>query len=225
MINKFDKKDYKYLLYFLYIPVYAIWFSAVEIINKTGYYVSYMKIDDYIPFCEYFYIFYFSWYFYLAGITVYLLLTNREDFGKFMQFIIVGATIGLIIFTIFPNGQNLRPSTFDRDNFFITCIKGLYTIDTNTNVLPSLHVVGSFAGAIAIIKSKILKKYHLLQLLIIIQCILICLSTVFIKQHSVLDIITGIALCVPVYFFVYTNLFQWFFSLFVKNKKKKFIFY
>jgi len=225
MIKKFEKKDYKYLLYFLYIPVYAIWFYAVEHTITTGYYVSHMYIDDIIPFCEYFYVFYFSWYFYLAVITVFLLLTDRDDFGKFMQFIIVGATIGLIIFTVFPNGQDLRPSSFVRNNFFTRCIGLLYTIDTNTNVLPSLHVVGSFAGAVAIIKSKSLNKKIFPKIFVLFLCVLICLSTVFIKQHSFLDIITGLIESILVYVFVYTNSIKFIFGVFCRKKRIKFKFY
>lgn len=61
-----------------------------------------------------------------------------------------GMTIFLIICTVFPNGLNLRPEVFTRDNFCIELVKRIYQTDTPTNVLPSLHVYNSICCYIAI---------------------------------------------------------------------------
>ena len=58
-----------------------------------------------------------------------------------------GMTIFLIICTVFPNGLNLRPEVFTRDNFCIELVKRIYQTDTPTNVLPSLHSVVDVVAA------------------------------------------------------------------------------
>ena len=46
--------------YMLYIPVYLLLFFIVEqlVPSTCDYWVSYLPLDDLIPFCEYFVVFY-----------------------------------------------------------------------------------------------------------------------------------------------------------------------
>ena len=78
-------------------------------------------------------------------------------------FFFSGMTIFLIICTVFPNGLNLRPDTFVRDNIFVDMVRQLYQTDTSTNVLPSIHVFNSIGAVIAISHSDALKKHKAVQ--------------------------------------------------------------
>ena len=108
-----------------------------------------------------------------------------------------GMTIFLIICTVFPNGLNLRPEVFTRDNFCIELVKRIYQTDTPTNVLPSLHVYNSICCYIAISHCEKLQHSRLIQKGSLVLSILIILSTMFLKQHSVVDVV---AACVMAYF-------------------------
>ena len=55
----------------------------------------------------------------------------------------------LILYVLFPNRQDLRVPVFSRDNLFTRLVAIIYSQDTNTNVCPSIHVIGSAAVAFA----------------------------------------------------------------------------
>ena len=188
----------------LYFPVYLLAFFTVEhfIDGSSDYWVSYMPVDDRIPFCEVFVIPYCLWYPYLAATALKLLIAgDAKNFKRYMYFIAAGFSLGLVIFCLFPNGQDLRPAEFERDNVFTWLVGCLYAADTNTNVLPSLHVVGTLAGVFAAFHAPSMRRWRWPWLIL---SVLICLSTVFIKQHSVLDILAGIAMSIPLYLLIYT---------------------
>ena len=79
----------------------------------------------------------------------------------------------------------------------------IYGLDTATNVFPSIHVFNSIGAFIAINKNEKLQKIKWLQWSAFILTILICLSTVYLKQHSVMDIFGAIVLSIVMYFIVY----------------------
>ena len=124
-----------------------------------------------------------------------------------MLAIAFGFTASIIFFALFPNGQNLRPATFERDNIFTRMMALIYAADTNTNVLPSIHVIGSALVVFALFDAKPLKGRRFIWLKVgsILLAILITLATVFVKQHSVLDIYAGLAACIPIYFLIYNK--------------------
>lgn len=167
-----------------------------------GYIVTYLPLDDLIPFCEWFLIPYYLWYPYLLGIGLFLLFFDSDGFKKYMTFIGIGFIGATVIFLLFPNGQDLRVTEFANDNIFTRAIAGLYIADTNTNVCPSLHVVGSLAGVIAVFHSKKMRNMWL-RIAVCVLAALICAATVFIKQHSVVDFLVSLPYCAIIYTIVY----------------------
>lgn len=201
---KYLLQKYRHLLLILYLPIYLVVFFLAEKHITTDYWVSYIPFDDVIPFVEAFVIFYVLWYPFMFLTGLYLLFKDIPAFERYMWFIIFGFSISIAICIIFPNGQDLRPLEFERVNFCTRLVGLLYEIDTNTNVLPSMHVVGSIAVAFAVFDSKTLKN-TLVRTVTLILTILISLSTVFIKQHSILDIFAGIAVSLIVWLIVYKS--------------------
>lgn len=200
-MKNFLRENTKYR-YLLFIPCYLICFFLVEklVPSTADYWVSYSPLDDKIPFLEGFIIPYCLWYPYLLGIGLFLLFRDEEQMKKYVVFLSVSFGASLVFCLLFPNGQDLRPESFERQNLCTWLVGRIYAADTNTNVMPSMHVVGCAAGVIAAWKSKKLRRYFVP---ILICALTISVSTVFVKQHSVLDIYGGLALCVPVYFIVY----------------------
>ena len=122
-----------------------------------------------------------------------------------MGFLIIYMTIFLIICTVFPNELNLRPHTFANDTVFTRLVQQLYSTDTPTNVLPSIHVYNSLGAAIAIGHSQALKKHRGIQFASYGLAGLIILSTMFLKQHSVTDVIAAVALAFMIYPLIYVT--------------------
>ena len=187
----------------LYVFLYFPWFFWLEK-HVTHYQIIYSPLDDMIPFCEYFIVPYLLWFLYVAGTVVYFLFARpKKEFYRLTGFLFIGMSICLLICTIFPNGLLLRP-VFDPDkNIFTRLISVLYTVDTSTNVFPSIHVFSSMGIYVAISKSPVSRKHKWLKPASFIMTASIILSTMFLKQHSVIDVIGGLLLGTIMYPFFY----------------------
>ncbi len=186
----------------MYLPIHFAWYFIVEHTITTDYYSIHCALDNMIPFCEWFIFPYFSWFLYMVISGFYFLFKDHEAFEHYMLSLIFGFFISLSIISVFPNGQDLRPTSYNA-NFAAQIMKWTQQFDTNTNVFPSMHVVGALSVWFAVIKSKTLKSKTLIQVLNWLLCTAIILATVFLKQHSVLDIFGGMAVSAFVFFIVY----------------------
>ena len=83
-------------------------------------------------------------------------------------------------------------------------IAGFYVFDTNTNVCPSLHVIGSLAAFFAFWHTPLFSSKGW-RIASGIAAFLISISTVFMKQHSALDVLAAIPLCAIGYYFAYVR--------------------
>lgn len=201
--NKLNTSEYKHLKYLLYWPIYGMLFLIVERLwIRECYFPMHCAFDDMIPFCEYFLIPYLFWFVFLVGISLYTLLFDVKSFEKFMKFVMITYTVAILIYIVFPNCQELRPALFERDNVFTRFMTAFYQFDTNTNVCPSIHVIGSAAVLLTAWHSKHFGTQGW-RIAFSIVTALISISTVFLKQHSVLDVLAAIPICVIAYHMVF----------------------
>lgn len=179
---------FKHLLLLLYWPLYGIVFYSVErLIIFDSYHSMHHPLDDLVPFCEWFLFPYLFWFAFLVGMLVYTLFWDVESFKKYMWFIIITYSVTIVIYLLFPNMQELRITDVGRSNGLIDFMHWYYDFDTNTNVCPSLHVIGSFAVLYASWNSRHFSTWQW-RTAFFVTTVLISISTVFLKQHSVLDI-------------------------------------
>lgn len=166
--------------------------------------IIHTKFDDMIPFCEYFIIPYVIWYFYAAGTVLYLGLTDKglKEYNRLITNMILGIAVFVIVSFLYPNGQNLRP-VIASDNVFRRAVNFLYRIDTSTNILPSLHVFVAVACDMALCRDPKFKMHPTWQWGSHILTVLICLSTMFLKQHSVIDVSAALLCNIVFYPVVY----------------------
>jgi membrane-associated phospholipid phosphatase len=167
-----------------------------------------MAVDDYIPFVEYFIVPYLLWFGYVTYAVLYFLFKNKTEFYKLCIFLFTGMTVFLIVSTIYPNGQYLRPHAFAHDNVCIALVKWVYATDTPTNLFPSIHVYNSIGVHFAIINSESFRNNKRVRISSFILMVSIILSTMFLKQHSVFDVITAFVMAAVMYSFVYGKSFQ-----------------
>lgn len=190
--------QYSHLLLLLFWPVYGIAFYTLERgLPGRVYFPVECTFDYYIPFCEWFFIPYLLWFVYLIGMVVYGCLFDTEAFRRYMYFIMISYTVTIVIYMLFPTCQNLRPVYFERDNLLTQAIAGFYRFDTNTNVCPSIHVLGSFGVLYGLWHSEHFSS-KAWRFSFSLFTVLISVSTVFMKQHSVIDMIAALLLCVAV---------------------------
>ena len=202
-------KQYRHGVILVYFFFYMIWFTYLERTVTTKFTPVHSKLDDYIPFMEIFIIPYLLWFIYIFITVAYFFFTSKEDFYRCCAFLFIGMTICLTIYTIWPNGHYLRVDldTLGRSNIFTRMLSLIYGIDTATNVCPSIHVYNSIGAMIAIRKSVWLKDIKWLQVSVFILTVLISMSTVFLKQHSILDVFGAIALSLVMYPIAYKPVF------------------
>lgn len=214
------KELWRCIMLSLYWPLYGAAFHAAEhLFTPEQFHVMYTPLDSLIPFCEWFLIPYLFWFVYLVGIHVYTFFTNRRAFQNLMYFIILTYTASLVFFYLYPTVQFLRPSVFPRDNILIDLVSIFYRHDTNTNVCPSLHVVGSMAVWYAARDTRLF-QHRGWRIFFHTATFLISVSTVFLKQHSVIDLFAGFAVGYSAYLIIYRR-HEFYFSPTVLHQKKK----
>jgi len=194
-LSKLNQPQFSHLKYLLgWIGYFALYFLTENLIPANKCYIVHSRLDDIIPFCEWFVIPYVFWYLLIVGVLLYFALYNPDNFKKLMIFIIVTQITAMAIYIIFPNRQDLRPEVFPRDNILTDIVGLLYKFDTDTNVCPSLHVAYSIGIASAWLKEKSVTWRS--KTFVVIVVILVCLSVAFVKQHSVIDAFVALPMCV-----------------------------
>ena len=207
--NTLRAPHYRHLFLVLFWPIFGLVFIILEkywpIIWEaiTGrplvYQAVVSKLDAYIPFCEWFVIPYYFWFAFLFLMGLYSILFDIRAFRHFSWLVLTTYSVTAIIYLLWPNMQALRPVDIPRDNWMVDIVRGLYNFDTNTNVCPSIHVLGSLAVCFAGLHSQTLRGWGW-KLFFVLSTLAITLSTVFLKQHSVLDIFAAFAVfavCYP----------------------------
>lgn len=155
-------------------------------------------IDTKIPFLPVFFIPYCIWYLMIFIIPYYLYCKDKDKFIKYTMAYILCSMIGNIVFISYPSTV-ARPTVTGTDIFSLIA-KFIYWIDTPTNCFPSLHCAISMLFILYICESK--NTNIITKISVCIISILIMLSTLFTKQHVVVDFISGDILALIVYLIV-----------------------
>lgn len=176
-----------------WVLYFALYFLTERLIPADRSHVIHSPLDDAIPFCEVFVIFYVGWYLLIIGSLLYFLFYHINGFKKLQTYIIIVQLLATAVYILYPSRQELRPEVFPRDNLLTHMMAFLYAVDTPTGVFPSLHVAVSLGIASAWLGEKTVRLW--VRGSIVLFCLGVCLSVAFVKQHSVLDIFAAI----PVY--------------------------
>ena len=196
-------KKYPYMIAVLYLIFYLAAFQWLEktVVPK---YIIHCKLDEMIPFCEVFIIPYVFWYVYIVGMFVWFLKRGWQDYSRLCLMVFSGLTVCLCIYYFFPTGLNLRLADNPHETGVLyNLVRCLRAIDTPTNVCPSIHVMNTVMMFQAVCSLDGLKHRKATIGVHFVIMILICASTVFLDQHSVIDVICGIMMSVVFHGLVY----------------------
>lgn len=212
-LSKILEPQYSHLLLLLGWVVYFLFFFLTEnLIPLSACHPMHCALDDIIPFCEIFVLPYVLWYLLIAGSLLYFMFYNVTNFKRLQIYIIITQAIGIITYIVYPTCQNLRPEVFQNNNIFTDIVGLIYAIDTNTGVCPSLHCAYSIGIASVWLREKSVGKT--VKWLISLFCFSICLSTMFIKQHSAVDFFAALPVCLIAELIVFKDVY-------FKKKPKK----
>lgn len=190
-------RTHKYAWLVLYFPIYVLTFFIIEKNTPTsGYWVTDLPLDDYIPFVPGFAVFYVIWYPLFVMVGIPTLIRDGAAFKRWMYYLMVVLTGTLIFDVLVPNGQHLRPENVQVDGLGTWIMSIIWAADTPTNVFPSMHVLGCIGDIICCFDSKVFKPWH--RAVITVLCVLCMASTVLVKQHAFIDTVGALAVAIPV---------------------------
>ena len=186
-----------------WIVYFILYFLTENFIPESRCHVIHCALDDMIPFNEYFLIFYCLWYILIVVSLLYFLLYDIGSFRHLQVFIMVTQAVAMAIYIIYPSIQLGRPEVMPHDNFLCSLMTFIYAFDTPTGVCPSLHVAYSMGIASVWVKDRKAPKWW--KAFIIFATVMISVSVVFVKQHSVIDVVTAIPTGIAAEWFVYNR--------------------
>ena len=192
------------LLYALPLIPFFIGFGIVEhtLPNVADTFLCSTAADAFVPFVPFTVVFYYLWYPSLTFVGFYLLFTDLPAYKRYVFILVSSFYTALLLYIVLPSGLRLRPEVVAGKDIFSAMVRGMYAIDTPTNVFPSGHVVCQLAALFAVFDSKGLKKWWIRLLAVLISAGVI-LSTLFIRQHSILDVLAGFIVSFALWLAVY----------------------
>ncbi|MEH7085234.1 phosphatase PAP2 family protein [Neobacillus drentensis] len=183
-----------YLLFLLVIPALAKIYELLNSRSHRSIDIS-TSIDHAIPFLSVFIIPYIIWYAYIFGYLVYFCFKDTKVYLKTLILIVVGELICFVIYFFFQTTVP-RP-TIIGDNYFNNLVQWIYAHDRPFNCFPSIHVLTTFTIMLASLHIK--NKHVIHHLCIHIIGTLIIISTLFVKQHVIFDMIGSMFLVTFLY--------------------------
>ena len=176
-----------------WIVYFLLYLLTENLIPPERCHVIHCRLDDLIPFNEFFLFFYCGWFLLVAGSLLRTLLTDADRFRKLQTFIMITQAIAMACYIIYPSRQDLRPEVFPRENILTALMRFIYTFDTSTGVCPSLHV-GYSLGILSVgLKDDTLSRTK--KVLLTLFVLMICASVCFVKQHSAVDVLAALPMC------------------------------
>ncbi|MBQ9847753.1 MAG: hypothetical protein IJO64_01670 [Clostridia bacterium] len=193
-------KQNKHGLLMLYFPLHFLWYEILRIANANNpnVWLIASPLDEHIPFCEWFIFPYIIWYLYIAFMLIYSFNKSKREFLRTDLMLTASMFLPMLFCTLVPNGIpiSFRPdiAALGRENIALKLVELIYLADSPPlNVLPSVHSSVSCTLFFSAMRSESLKGKHFSKVLAGALSLSIVLSTVLIKQHSVIDSLVGIA--------------------------------
>lgn len=185
-----------------FIPKYAfIPLAAVVIINFAVYngaqwiaaewphHSLTLDLDAAIPFCPAFIVIYVLAYLQWCISYIMIARDGREVCYRIVAGDIVAKLICLVIFLAYPTTMD-RPE-ITGTGLWETLVGIIYQFDAPVNLFPSIHCLASWVCFRA--ARMLTKPGPWYTAVMFVFTLLVCASTVLVKQHVALDIIGGIA--------------------------------
>lgn len=186
---KINWRKYYPLTLMLIFPVLSVLYKWTNRPSQDVYTLV-TPFDTATPFIKYFALPYGVWIFYIYACLVYFFMKDLDVYYKGLATYTVCILICYAIYTVFQTTV-LRPELTGNDPF-TWLMKFIYNRDNPYNCFPSIHCFSSYMVMRLVWSSSFRNKWNVS--LITAFSLLIIMSTLFIKQHVVMDVFAGILL-------------------------------
>ena len=183
-------------------------FFLIRLVEVDHFIYPSISFDSKIPYIKFFVVPYLSWLVWIPTMWLYTLFNNKELFKKISYMLMISMSLYLFLAFVCPTALSLRPAFLDSKDIWCRLTLFLYSLSPETYVFPSLHVFHSLVILYAIFQGKTKLFQNIwFRIFGLIWTILICLSTVFVRQHSIVDVLGAIVLFVVIVigFNIYEN--------------------
>ncbi|GAA0718762.1 phosphatase PAP2 family protein [Clostridium malenominatum] len=187
------KTNIFHMLSLISIPIVNVFYTLLNNSNR-GVYTIITEFDRNIPFLKEFIIPYIIWYPFIIFTLFYLCMKNLKTYYRTLFSIILGLLLCYVTYYVFQTTVP-RPVLYG-DDTFTKLTKVIYYFDKPFNCFPSIHVLTSYL----MIKGINFEDNLLIKVFVYTVSSLIIISTLFVKQHVVLDLVSAILLGEVVFF-------------------------
>ncbi|PJN89358.1 phosphatase PAP2 family protein [Bacillus sp. mrc49] len=187
------------------LPLHPLWYSLLLVLTSSIYSIINQSsghavdvttmIDGEIPFIKEFVVPYLLWYPYIYGLLIYYCFVDRKHYFVALGSLVSGKLVCFLIYCLWQSTVP-RPEVMGND-IFAHLMRVVYSHDQPVNCLPSIHVLTTFIMMIVVHKRREQHKWE--HAGVTAFGTLIILSTLFTKQHAVLDVLAGILLACGMY--------------------------
>lgn len=188
-------KKWGHALGILSIPLQGLIYLWIGRTTGPDVIYNYYWIDTKIPFLTWFAYPYVVWMPVLYLGFIYLAIKDRPLYWKTFLTYNISVMICNLIFILFPTYVP-RPAA-EGSGLANALIHFIYSNDEPLNCFPSIHCLTSYLLFITINRHRLLNKLHRFAWSTLLW--LIIASTVFIKQHSIVDVAGGIIVAEATY--------------------------
>ena len=163
------------------------WSTQALAVNRTLYDMT-TALDRMIPFDSRWVLIYVACFAYWA--VSYVLMARQESWYPIMTGEVLAKLLCGVLFLLIPT-TNVRPEI--TDSGFTAWLMGLiYQLDPPLDLFPSIHCMESWICFRGMLGQKKIPKWY--QVFAGFFTVLVCLSTLFTRQHVIADVIVGVLL-------------------------------
>lgn len=193
----FYKKYERTLLLFLVIIAWALCYFLINSFSegRTTHILAF-SFEKSIPFIPFFVVFYVSAYIIIA--VPYFVLRDIQEYRKAVLAYLFVIFISSVIYIIYPV-KAMRPE-ISGEGLFLNMVGWLYGIAKPYNLFPSLHISLSAMSTLICLRHNKKIGYILIMLLFLIS-----FSTLFVKQHYLVDIPSAVGLTLFSYYLFFVR--------------------
>jgi len=183
----------KFAAAFLFLLFFSITYSIVARLPRYAAIDLTTPIDNALPLISWFMLFYLLAY--ILPLAAFLTAETKQELKLILKTFILMLLVASIIFLAFPVAiQHQEITTTDVFSRMLIFLRR--QLDNQWNAFPSFHVASAFLTSLIIREKK--SKY---SIPIFIIAFLIIISTLFTKQHLILDVLAGLILATGFYFY------------------------
>jgi membrane-associated phospholipid phosphatase len=178
------------ILLFSLVPLYIF---IPALLPPTTRHAPQLALDRALPLIPAWAIVYGALYLFLILLPVFVLREDKLIRRTVRAYLLIWITAYVFFFVVYPTAAP-RPEKVVGAGFAVWGLRALYSSDPPYNCFPSLHVAHSFVSALVCFH-----VHRRLGVIATVSATLVAVSTLFTKQHYVLDVVAGVLLAVVAY--------------------------